>query len=143
MIRFGKVSMYDEATGMMRVTYPELDGTVSCLLPVLSFGDEYKLPKIGDEVAVLHLDTGAASGIVLGKYWNKKNTPAASGSDKFRKELGHVPGEAYIEYVDGGDITFKSPKGTLTLEQIKEVLDFLPYMRALYDWWYGGEGDHG
>lgn len=116
-IRIGNVSSIDYENGMIEVTYPDLDDSVTDAFPVLSFGDEYKMPGIGDEILVLHLSNGESAGIVLGKYWNEGNNPLVSGKNVYRKELGQTYGEAYIQYKDG-NITLKDQQGITTLASI-------------------------
>lgn len=111
LIRIGKVSHINNETGMISVTYPDLDDATTKEFPVFSFTDEYKMPQIGQEVLVLHLSNGQSAGIVMGRYWNKKNTPPVS--EGFRKELGSEFGEAYIQYNEG----------VLTLHADRIVLD--------------------
>ena len=43
-IRIGKVSSVDYGSGMIKVTYPDLDNSVTDDLPYLTFNDEYKMP---------------------------------------------------------------------------------------------------
>ena len=45
-IRIGKVSSVDYGSGMIKVTYPDLDNSVTDDLPYLTFNDEYKLSLI-------------------------------------------------------------------------------------------------
>lgn len=113
LIRIGRVSSIDYKKGMIRVTYPDRDDSVTAEIPVFSFTDEYKMPKVGSNVLVLHLSNGSAAGIMLGHYWNEKNLPPAAGEGVFRKELGQDYGDAYIEYRDG----------TVTIHANKIVLD--------------------
>ena len=42
-IRIGRVSSIDYGSGMISVTYPDLDDSVTDDLPVFSMGDEYKM----------------------------------------------------------------------------------------------------
>ena len=93
-IRIGRVSSIDYGSGMISVTYPDLDDSVTDDLPVFSMGDEYKMPPVGAEVLVLHLSNGCAAGVVMGRYWNEANKPSVSGKGVFRKELGEKKGEA-------------------------------------------------
>lgn len=101
-IRVGKVSKINYEKGMIRVTYPDLDDSVTAELPVFSFTDEYKMPKIGQEVFVLHLSNGQAAGILMGKYWNKDNVPPDYGQGKntFNKEIDEEFGKVRITYKD-------------------------------------------
>ena len=123
LIRLGKVSSVDYANGMISVTYPDMDGATTDSFPMFSLTDEYKMPGIGQEVLVLHLSNGQSAGVVMGKYWNKGNTPPASGN-VFRKELGQEFGEAYIQY-SNGNITLHDQTGTATLGSILNRLSEL------------------
>lgn len=129
LIRIGRVSSIDYSAGMISVTYPDLDDATSDYLSVLSCGDEYKMPQIGDEVLTVHLPSGQARGVVLGRYWNLTNTPAQSGADVYRKELGHMQGEAYLSYKDGGtlkihapEIVLETPGGDISLTELLAAL---------------------
>ncbi len=123
-IRLGKVSSVNYKKGMISVTYPDLDDSVTDDLPVFSLTDEYKMPPVGAEVLVLHLSNGCTAGVVMGRYWNEDNKPPISGKGVFRKELGESFGEAYIQY-KGGDITLKDKKGSTTLGSILDRLQKL------------------
>lgn len=123
-IRLGKVSSINYKKGMISVTYPDLDDSVTDDLPVFSLADEYKMPPVGAEVLVLHLSNGCTAGVVMGRYWNEDNKPPISGKGVFRKELGEYFGEAYIQY-KGGDITLKDKKGSTTLGSILDRLQKL------------------
>lgn len=123
-IRIGRVSSIDYGSGMISVTYPDLDDSVTDDLPVFSMGDEYKMPPVGAEVLVLHLSNGCAAGVVMGRYWNEANKPSVSGKGVFRKELGEKKGEAYIQY-KGGNMTLKDGSGTTTLGSILNRLSNL------------------
>lgn len=123
-VRLGRVSSIDYEKGMISVTYPDLDDSVTDDLPVFSMTDEYKMPEIGAEVLVLHLSNGCTAGVVMGRYWNEENKPPISGKDVFRKELGAKFGEAYIQYKNG-DITLKDQKGSTTLGSILNRLSNL------------------
>lgn len=98
LIRIGRVSKIDYERGMVAVTYPDLDGATTAFLPVLTHGDEYKMPKVGDNVTVLHYSSGQSRGVVIGSSWGKENRPIQHGEGVFRKELGESPGECFIEY---------------------------------------------
>ena len=108
LIRIGRVSTVDYGVGMVSVTYPEMDANTTNKFPVFAMSDEYKMPAVGQEVLVLHLPTGQAAGIVLGKMWNRANTPRKAGEHVYSQEFGDEPGESYMEY-DGadGDLKFR------------------------------------
>ena len=102
-IRIGKVSSVDYGSGMIKVTYPDLDNSVTDDLPYLTFNDEYKMPKVGASVLVVHLSNGSAMGIVAGTYWNSSHRPPVSGKGVYRKDLAQAIGEAFLQY--SGSIT--------------------------------------
>lgn len=130
-VRIGKVSKINYKTGMIRVTYPDLDDCVTAEFPVFSFTDEYKMPKIGQEVLVLHLSSGQSAGILLGKYWNKKNLPPDYGQGKnvFNKEIDEEFGKVYINYKDKtltvydetGDININVIGGAVNIKASNDV----------------------
>lgn len=126
-IRIGKVSSIDYENGMISVTYPDLDDSVTDDFPVFSFTGEYKMPQIGEDVLVLHLSNGCSAGVVMGRYWNEDNKPQAYGRGVFRKELGEKPGDAFIQYKDG-NITLKDKKNITTLGNILSRLSDLEEM---------------
>lgn len=76
---------------MAEVTYPDMDNSVTALFPIVNLNEEYKMPEIGEEVLVLHLSNGAASGLILGPFWNEANKPAVNGKNVFRKEFSKSP----------------------------------------------------
>lgn len=92
-IRIGTVSSVDTKTGMVSVIYEDRDGEVTGLLPYATFNDEYKLPKIGAKVIVLHLSNGKEMGIVLGTFWNEANIGKKGGA--YHKDIGE---DAYLDY---------------------------------------------
>lgn len=129
LIRIGRVSSIDYDAGMISVTYPDLDDATSDYLSVVSCNDEYKMPKIGDEVLTVHLPSGQARGVVIGKYWNLTNIPAETGADVYRKELGHTQGQAYLSYKDEGtlkihapEIVLETPDGSISLTELLAAL---------------------
>lgn len=114
-IRIGRVSSVDYTNGMIRVTFPDRDGAVSSLLPVLSLNGEYKMPQVGENVLVAMLSNGTGAGIALGSYWNLSNKPPVSGAGHYRKDFGKSPGTAYMDY--------DAASGTLTIHARKVVIN--------------------
>lgn len=62
-IRIGRVSSINYETGMARVTYRDKDETVTTEFPMLNFNDEYRMPKVGQDVMVAHLSNGSSRGV--------------------------------------------------------------------------------
>lgn len=129
-LRIGKVSSIDYEHGMIRVVYADRDNAVTKPLPVLTFNDEYKMPKVGQYVLVGHLSNGTEAAYVMGTFWNTANEPGRSGKGVYRKEFAHKTGEAYIDYdeeakkllLKGDTITFTCSAGTITLAEIIQKL---------------------
>lgn len=126
-IRIGKVSSINYESGMIEVTYPDMDDSVTDELPYCSFNDEYKMPAIGKDILVIHLSNGSVAGIVLGPYWNNANKPAVSGKDVYRKEMAQTPGKAYVQYKDGTAeikgpaLRFSCNSGAFTAAQVMNL----------------------
>lgn len=125
--RVGKVSSINYENGTIRVTYPAMDNAVTEEFPVINMGGEYFMPAIGDRVLVLHLSNGAATGFVLGKFWDADNKPAEHGADIFRKEMAKKAGEAYLRYngtteLKGPEVKLTASSGSVTVSQILNLI---------------------
>ncbi len=99
-IRIGKVSSVDYENGMMKITYPDKDDSVTMDFATLNYNDEYRMPKVGAQVAVAHLSNGSSRGVVLGEVWNRGNLPKEFGKNLFRKDFSQGKDAAYIRYDD-------------------------------------------
>ncbi len=104
-IRIGRVSTIDYENGMISVQYPDLNGSVTTTMPVLSLNGEYSMPDIDDNVLVVYLSNGSSIGIVLGCFWNISNKPPLSGKNVFYKRLSE---DAFISY-ENGELLIKAP----------------------------------
>jgi phage baseplate assembly protein gpV len=105
-IRKGSVSSIDPAKGMISVYYSDREN-VTDLLPVIANGI-YNMPKIGDEVAVLHFSDDESDGIVLGTLWNGIVEPPVDACEVFFYEL--EKNKACIKYDRRtGVMTVKAP----------------------------------
>ena len=99
-IRLGFVSSYNAATGMASIYYPDRNHQVTSELPVYSpFGLLQKLNK-DDPVYVLHLGSGAETGVILGGYSVDGDVPVAEIS------------------TDGSNLILKDSTNTTTLGNI-------------------------
>ncbi len=108
-IRVGKVSSINYKNGMARVTYRDKDKTVTTEYPLLNYNDEYRMPQIGQQVIVAHLSNGSSRGAIIGTMWNKKNIPAESGKQLYRKDFSRKKDAAYARYDDStGEYLIKS-----------------------------------
>ena len=120
LIRIGSVSSINYEAGTIRVTYPDLDDSVTDDFPVLHFGGKYKMPDIGEDVLVLHLSNGTEVGFVAGSYWTDDDPPSFSGPGVFLQEFAAAAGEAYALY-KMKTLRIKAPK--IILETAAGELD--------------------
>lgn len=141
-LRIGQISKIDYEKGRASVLYNDLDGAVTAMLPMLSYGDEYHMPEVEDYVAVLHTESGLGDGIILGKIWTGKKLPSKKGEDVYRKEFSNKQGKAYLERVPGSgsrlevdnsltikasSIRFETNGGSVTVQQIINHLTYGDY----------------
>lgn len=112
-VRLGNVSSIDYENGLCEVTYPDMDDTVTEMVPCLS-RREYMMPEVDDIVVVLHPGDSPEDAVVLGTIWNEKIKPAEGKEKIFRKEYCNEDGKAYrkfdanakelLDFVDGKKI---------------------------------------
>lgn len=103
-IRTGRVSSIDYASGTYEVTYTDRGKSVTRRINAVSNG-EYKMPRIGQVVSVLHNSNGPAAAVAVGTVWNQTNKPVEGYRGLYRKEYGEQPGQAY-ERFDAGTGTY-------------------------------------
>ena len=120
-IRVGRISSINPENSLVRVYYPDKDSTTS-ELPLFHFHREFMLPKVNDQVIVLHLSNDTSSGVVLGGFWNEIDQPPKMA--EYRKNL---ESDSY-EMLQKGDFIIHSPQitlegeaGTVTLSEILEM----------------------
>ena len=84
-IRQGVISSVNYEKGRVRVLYSDRNDAVSPELPMQTF--EYDMPKVGEEVYVLHQSNGVEKGVVISRYYRDNEEPVESGGHIWRKEL--------------------------------------------------------
>lgn len=72
MVRIGEVSKVNMSDGTVQVYYDDRDDEVTGDLTCLEAAGTL---KVGDIVAVIHMDTGTEEGICLGRIYNEDNPP--------------------------------------------------------------------
>lgn len=132
-IRIGTVSKVNYEAGTIEVTYPDRDDSVTDEINVVSNG-EYKMPVVGQLVAVLHNSNSTEMGTTVGTIWNDDNKPPQGKKGFYRKDYNDQYGKAYEcydgdtgkmqEHIDGdkavtigGDMTFKVGAATVKVCQ--------------------------
>lgn len=96
-VRTGRVSSVDYKTGTYEVTYHDRGRSVTRRINAMSNG-EYKMPRVGQMVSVVHNSNGAAAATTMGTIWNQTNLPAEGGEGLYRKEYGDEPGQAFERF---------------------------------------------
>lgn len=96
-VRIGYVSKVNYEDGTVEVTYADRDNTVTSEINMLSNG-EYKMPKVGQLVAVFHNGNGAEMGSTIGTIWNDDNKPPEGKEGLYRKDYNDEYGQAYERY---------------------------------------------
>lgn len=86
-IRIGTVGTVNYQKAMVSVVYTDMNDLATAELPYFSFTGEYKMPKIGEQVLVLHLSNGESFGVVLGGFYSEEDIPKETGEGLFYKQL--------------------------------------------------------
>lgn len=71
----------------------------------------YKMPQVGETVAVAHNSNGEEEGIVLGTVWGEKTKPPQGKQNFFRQDFDDEPGKCYFRY-DGESAEFHNEGDT-------------------------------
>ena len=86
-IRIGTVGTVNHQKAMVSVVYTDMNDLATAELPYFSFTGEYKMPKVGEQVLVLHLSNGESFGVVLGGFYSEGDLPKETGEGLFYKQL--------------------------------------------------------
>lgn len=123
-IRVGKVSSINYAAGTVRVVYQDKSEKGTAELPVFCGMGEYQMPKIDDQVLVLHLSNDSSIGIVMGGFWSNKKSPMQSGPGTYQKKFNDE-GTAFIQLLAGNNLTIRADEvvlqgtaGTITISDL-------------------------
>ena len=116
--RVGYISTVNPDAGMAKVQYPETGNTTSDL-PIYKFGDEYRMPEIGDQVIVIHLSNDSSSGIILGKFWDETDPPKEKEGYRkgfYGRAFEKVQDNIYTLHAD--EIILEGSAGSISLSKI-------------------------
>lgn len=86
-LKIGEVGAIDKAKGMVSVTFGDEDDVATGMLPYLTFGGEYKMPKTGEAVLVAKIANVNGNYVVLGGFWNESNKPPITAGSLYKKML--------------------------------------------------------
>ncbi|MGI6436414.1 MAG: phage baseplate assembly protein V [Syntrophomonadaceae bacterium] len=113
MIRVGRVSSINPATGTARVAF-EHQGLVSndlqVLVPQTLKNKDYFMPDIGEHVVCLFLPTGNQEGFILGSIYSNHDKPAVTDINKRQ-----------VKFFDGTRIEYDRSSHTLTVYAVGAV----------------------
>lgn len=106
--RIGSVTAIDEVNQLVKVTFDDLDDTVSPWMQVATRGaykdDDYWIPDIDEQVQCMFMPTGNAEGYVLFSVRGTNNAPKAG---KF--------GRRYVRFGDGAIVEYDRESSTMTI----------------------------
>ncbi len=125
-IRVGKVSSINYAAGTVRIVYPDKSEKGTAELPVFCGMGEYQMPKVDDQVLVVHLSNDSSVGIVMGRFWSGSFLPPLSGAGAYYKRLSD-DGAVFLQQLGGvltlcaGEFVLQGSAGTITLTQLIEM----------------------
>lgn len=123
-VRVGDVIKVFPSEGKVQVSFADTSSS-SLPLPLMTFGNEYSMPKVGDTVITLHMENGSSRGVCLGTYYGGGTEPAASSG--YRKDF--EPGKSFIKSnngeltIDAKQIKLKCDYGTVSVEDLIKKLD--------------------
>lgn len=129
-MRIGKVTNIYPSTGKVKVLYED-EKSASLPLSMLTMNQEYSMPKVGDRVVTMHMESGSSKGFVLGTYYGGSMLPKAN--EGYRKDYGNG---AYMicnsgEYllsaesisISGRDLIFKCAYEEESLENLLKRIE--------------------
>lgn len=108
LFRIGTVTAQDEVNQTVRVTFDDLDNTVSPWLQVANRGafqdDHYWMPDIDEQVCCFFMPTGNAEGYVLFSVRGDKNKPKEGKR-----------GRRYVRFGDGAVVEYDRAASQMTI----------------------------
>ena len=123
-VRIGRVSGINDTAGTIRVSYSDRTEKDTAELPVFcGMGREYQMPKVGDQVLVLHLSNDSSMGVAMGGFWTDKTRPQNSGPGVYYKSF-QPDNSAYLQAFQGalslcaGSLTLQDASGSISLSEI-------------------------
>lgn len=122
-IRIGKVSSINYEAGTVKVVYPDRSDKGTADFPVFCWMGEYQMPKVNDQVLVLHLSNDSSIGIVMGRFWSAKTMPMQSGVNTYQK-IFCSDGSSFLQVLENvlmiksGEIALSGAAGTITLSEL-------------------------
>lgn len=84
-IRVGIVDGLNVKKGTIRVTFPDMDDSVSD--DIALFSSEQWFPQIGESVVCIFLTNGTEQGYCIGPYFNDENLPSVQDENIYVKKF--------------------------------------------------------
>ena len=98
LIRIGKISSFNYPKGTARITYEDKGQSTTVEMPFLCNAWQYWMPRVGDQVLVVHLSNGSCAAMILGPIWHDGHRPPEGFEGLYRKEYSNHEGMAYERY---------------------------------------------
>lgn len=114
LIRIGKISSFNYPNGTARITYEDKEQSTTVEMPFLSW--QYWMPRVGDQVLVVHLSNGSCAAMILGPVWHNGHRPPEGFKGLYRKEYSNNEGMAYERYDDNIPLFSQIVTGTVEIE---------------------------
>lgn len=114
LIRIGKISSFNYPNGTARITYEDKEQSTTVEMPFLSW--QYWMPRVGDQVLVVHLSNGSCAAMILGPVWHNGHRPPEGFKGLYRKEYSNKEGMAYERYDDNIPLFTQIITGTAEIE---------------------------
>lgn len=120
-VRVGILSSADPDTGTARVYYPDR-GCTTAPLHLFSFHGEYAIPKVGDQVVVLHLSNDISTGVILGRFWGQAEKPP-TGLPYYKQvdEKTYTALRDGVYTLHGDEIRLEGKAGGFTVSEYLEL----------------------
>lgn len=116
-IIYGYVNTVNRQNGTITVIQPDRNRNITGNVPFFSHCGEYKMPDVGDPVAVIFWGSGSSDGMALGGWWSEGNPPPAEYD--FYKDTGN----GTLIYQKGGELSFRDSGGKISVKELIKKLE--------------------
>lgn len=116
-IIYGYVNTVNKQNGTITVIQPDKNRNITGNIPFFSHCGEYKMPEVGEPVAVIFWGSGSSDGVALGSWWSEGNLPPSDYD--FHKDTGN--GTAI--YQKAGELTLEDSGGKISVKELIKKLE--------------------
>lgn len=120
-IRVGKVTNVFADEGKAKVYFEDLK-SASAKLPVMTFNNEFAMPKVNDMVVTLHMEH-VGQGFILGTYWSSENRPPQSTAyQKKYDDNSYLKIDGTTVKIHANEIEIENAGGSVSVSDIQELI---------------------